>query len=74
MKPCSGAYMELPDEADDGQRQHDRQVQRALVEARAADVLVEQHGEEDAERRRDEQETASQMRLCVRAGQNGGYA
>ena len=48
--------LELPDEADDGQRQDDRQVQRALVEAGEPDLLVEEHGEEDAERRGDEEE------------------
>ena len=57
--------LELPDEADDGQRQDDRQVQRALVEAGAADVLVQEHGEEDARCGvAMNMKKPSQMRLC----------
>ena len=64
--------LQLPDEADDGQRQHDRQVQRALVEAAAADVLVEEDREEDAQRRGDQQEPGEPDEVVlVKAGQNG---
>ena len=47
MNPCE-RVLQLPDEADDGQRQHDRDVERALVDARAAHLAIEQDREEDA--------------------------
>ena len=47
---------ELPDEADDGQREHDGQEEDALVDARATDLLVEQVGEQQPEHRRHERE------------------
>ena len=50
----------LPDDADDGQREHDRDVVEALVDARAADALVEQVGEQDPERRRSEEQEHQQ--------------
>ena len=49
------AVDQLPDEADQREGQHDRQVDRRLVDPRPADLPVEQDGEEDAERRRDEE-------------------
>ena len=72
MNPC-GRVLQLPDEADDGQRQHDRDEERALVDARAAHLAVEQDREEDADRRGDEHERSSQRRLCQTAGQKNGY-
>ena len=47
---------ELGDEADHRQRQHHRQVERALVEAGEPDAPVEQHRAEQPERRRDQAE------------------
>ena len=58
----------LPDEADDGEREHDREVVDALVDAGAADVLVEQVGEEHAERRRQTNRNTSSMKLLKSAG------
>jgi len=47
---------ELPDEADDRQRQHHRQVDGALVDARGLELLVELQGQEQPEGGRDQQE------------------
>jgi len=47
---------ELPDEADDRQRQHHRQVQGALVDAGRPELLVELEGQEQPEGGRDQQE------------------
>ena len=58
-----------PDEADDGQREHHGHVQGALVEARAADVLVQQDRQEHAQRRGEHGNQTSQMMLCWSAGQ-----
>ena len=44
--------------------QDDRQVQRALVEVAAAELSVEQHRQEDAERRSDEQEEGQPHAGC----------
>ena len=46
----------FPDEPDDRQRQDDRDEERALVDPRAAHLTVQQDGEEDPDRRRDEHE------------------
>ena len=48
--------LRLPDDADHGQRQDHREVEDVLVDAAAADLPVEQDGEEDADRRGDEHE------------------
>ena len=48
--------LELPDDPDDRQRQHDRDEEGALVEPRPAHLPVEQHRQEDADRCRDEDE------------------
>ena len=63
-------HRRLPDEADDGEREHDREVVDALVDPGAADVLVEQVGEEHADRRadrepEDEHEVVEQRREQV---------
>ena len=51
-----GRILQLPDEPDHRERQHDRNEEDALVDARAADLPVEQHRQEHAERRRDQAE------------------
>ena len=42
---------QLPDEADQRQREHDRQEERALVEPGEPELLVQQDGEEHARAR-----------------------
>ena len=53
----------LPHESDDGQREHDRREEDALVEPRAADVLVEQVGEQHAERGWPDEQENQQYRV-----------
>ena len=55
MNPLRRVHL-LPDEADDRQRQDDRDEERALVDPRAAHLTVQQDGEEDPDRRGDEDE------------------
>ena len=54
-EPLRGVH-QLPDEPDDGQRQHDRDEERALVDARPAHLAIEQDREEDPDRGGDEHE------------------
>ena len=60
--------LELPDEPDDGQRQHDGHVQDALVEAGATDLLVKEDSEENPDRRRDEQEEPEPQQVVLEGG------
>src|SRR5205814_9066046 len=43
------AELQLPDEADDDEREDHRQVEDALIDARAPDVAVQEHRKEDAD-------------------------
>src|SRR5450631_1287761 len=47
---------QLPDDADECQRQHDRQEQDALIDAAALDAAVDDDREQHAERGRDQDE------------------
>ena len=47
--------LQLPDEADERQRQHDRQIERRLINPRPAHLLVEQHRQEHPERGGDQE-------------------
>src|ERR1019366_10007927 len=45
--------LELPDKSDDGERQHDRREEDALVDARPSERAIQAHGQEDSHRGRD---------------------
>ena len=72
MKPLLGRVLELPDDPDDRQREHDRQVEHRLVEARAAELAVEQDGEQHPDRRGDEHQQGQPDEVVGRAGQKNG--
>src|SRR5262249_56819187 len=56
---------ELPDERDQCEREHDRQEEDALVDPRAAQVLVQLVRKEEAERRRHERQERQPDRIVL---------
>ena len=62
-EPCLRREDQLRDQADDRRRDHDRDVEEALVDPRAADPLVELVGKEHPERRSHEREGAEPVEV-----------